>query len=77
MVPFAVPAPATSMHLPSARRVPSEPTVQLCALVPLHVHSCTAVPLALAAPATSTHLPAMPVIGPVRPGGVVPPVATS
>ncbi len=44
------------MHLPSAFRVPSLPTVHFCALVPLHVYSCTAAPLALLAPATSTHL---------------------
>src|SRR5687768_3098718 len=67
-----------SMHLPSAWIVPFEAIVQRWALVPLQVHSCTAVPLAVADPATSTHLPPMPVIGPVRPGcGWVPPVTVS
>jgi hypothetical protein len=54
--------------------VPSSPTVQVCALVPLQVHSCTAVPLALLAPATSTHLPPKPVIAPVPAAWAVPPV---
>jgi hypothetical protein len=65
VVPLAVPAAVTSRHLPRARTVLSlEPTVQLCAALPLQSYSWTAVPLAELAPATSTHLPPMPVIGP-------------
>src|SRR6185436_18776454 len=64
-VPLAVPPDATSMHLPSARRLLSGATVHRWALVPLQSNSWTAVPLAVPAPATSTHLPAIPVIGPV------------
>src|SRR6266567_1239294 len=73
-VPLAVPAAATSMHLPSARMVPSVPTVQDCAEVPLHVKICTPVPSAEFAPATSTHLPPMPVIWPVPPVPPPPPL---
>src|SRR5689334_479030 len=61
------------MHLPSARSVPSVPTVHCCAAVPLHVYSCTCVPLAALAPATSTHLPPYPVICPADPPPVPPP----
>src|SRR5690348_11742004 len=38
-VPLAVPAEVTSMHLPSARIVPSVPTVHCCAPVPLQSQS--------------------------------------
>src|SRR6266536_2131098 len=64
-VPSAVPPYLTSMHLLSARRVPSEPTVHCCATVPLQVQSWIWVPSVLLAPDTSTHLPASPVICPV------------
>src|SRR6266545_4200686 len=69
-VPSAVPPPATSMHLPSARNVVPE-TVHDCAPVPLQVHSWILVPSAVAAPDTSTHFPPIPVIGPVPPAGLL------
>src|SRR5882757_9533179 len=69
-VPLAVPAPATSRHLPRDCRVLPE-TVHDWAAVPLHVNSWIWVPSAGFAPATSTHLPPMPVIWPVC--GVPPP----
>src|SRR5215211_1066090 len=65
-VPLAMPLPATSMHLPRARMVPSLASVQVCAAVPLQVQSWMGVPSAVPLLRTSTHLPARPVIRPVR-----------
>src|SRR4051812_20477849 len=67
---FDRPSPPMFMHLPSARRVPSDPRVHCCAPVPLQSHSWTAVPSAVFEWSTSTHLPAMPTIGAAPPGAV-------
>src|SRR5439155_13275570 len=53
LAPSAVDPDVTSMHLPSARIVPSAPTVHCCAPVPLQSHNWIGVPLAVFAPATS------------------------
>src|SRR5579859_2223975 len=66
VVPFWVPPPLMSMHLPSACRVlPACTTVHCWALVPLQVYTWTGVKLVEFAPRTSTHRPWNPVIGPV------------
>ena len=66
LVPSAVPAPETSRHLPSARKVLSSPMVQRWAALELHVQICTLVPSAVPALSTSRHLPFTPFTSPVR-----------
>src|SRR5271157_2685546 len=64
-VPVAVAPPVTSIHLLSARSVPSPLfQAQLCAPVPLQVKIWIAAPLSVLPPVSSMHLPAAPRIGP-------------
>src|SRR3954464_5445149 len=67
LVPSARPLWSTSMHLPSARTLPSEARVHIWAPVPLQSWIWIFVPSAVLLWLTSTHL-ARPVIVPVRAG---------
>src|SRR4051812_18488727 len=61
-VPSAVPLPATSMHLPSARSVPAASAVHFWPALPLQSQSWMGVPSAELEPLTFTHLFARPTI---------------
>src|SRR5688500_11629013 len=64
-VPSVVPPLWTCRHLPNARIVPSDGTVQRCAGEVLHVMIWIGLPLAPTESATSTHFAPTPLIGPL------------
>src|SRR5947209_8148409 len=71
---LVVPLPDTSMHMPCAWIVPSEPTVHICEAEPLQVLMTSWVPN-WPSP-ESMHLPPIPVIWPVPPPPPPPPWPT-
>src|SRR4029453_12130699 len=64
MVPLALPANLTSMHLPRALMVPSVPIVHACGGESLHGHIYSWLQLRVNPEGTSTHRPPGPEIGP-------------
>ena len=65
-MPFAVPPPEMSTHLPRTWIAPSPVDhVNACAVPPVQSQSWIGVPFAVEPPASSTHFEPLPTIGPV------------